>query len=271
VPEPSAWLSDPDFDAALRHRLGMPTASVDTVCGLCRLQKAGCFGEHSLCCKNGGARTLMHHAIVDTVHTMASAALLNSKKEPTVPVTGPARIRADLVMDRVGGGSCTTYLDVAVTCPTQPSLITVAGASPGAGAAAYADRHKVPRYSEAMRALNDAGLSASFCPLVVDTFGAWDPRAVDVFRRISAAWGRRTAVRRTTAMQILMHRLSTTVARGVSRILVAASAPDLPRLDRDVAGAPANSFANAGAAAVAVPLAAGSSDVFRDTPHDGGD
>jgi hypothetical protein len=198
----------------------------------------GANGEHILCCRHGGMRTLMHHAVVRQIHAMASEALLNAVLEPHVPSAGPARLRADIAVDNVGGQGCTTFLDVAVTCPTQLSLVAVAATGPGAAAAAYADRHKEPRYGPAVDALNAgrASVRYAFRPLVVDTFGAWDSRALDVFRRIASAWGRRAAARRSSAMQVLMHRVGFAVARGVARILLCSGAPDLPRLDRDPTG-----------------------------------
>jgi hypothetical protein len=87
-----------------------------------------------------------------------------------------------------------------------------------------------------------ASLRYAFRPLVVDTFGAWDSRALDVFRRIASAWGRRAASRRSSAI------LSFAVARGVARILLCSAAPDLPRLDRDPAGSWQRSAVDTGAA-----------------------
>jgi hypothetical protein len=139
----------------------------------------------------------MHHAVVRQIHAMASEALLNAVLEPPVPSAGSARLRADIAVDNVAGQGCTTFLDVAVTCPTQPSYVAVAASGPGAAAAAYADRVKEPRYGPAVEALNAgrASLRYAFRPLVVDTIGAWDPRALDVFRRIASAWGRRAGSR----------------------------------------------------------------------------
>jgi hypothetical protein len=242
VAEPTAWLSDTEFDAALRYRLGMPTSSADAVCGLCRAALAGVNGEHMLCCRHGGLRTLMHHAVVRQIHAMASEGLLNSVIEPAMPTDGRVRMRADIAVDHIGGEGCTTFLDVAVTCPTQPSYVAVAATAPGAAAAAYADRQKAPRYAAAIAALN-AGVGAvtryTFRALVVDTYGAWDPRALEVLRRIASAWGRRAGSRRSAAMQVLMHRVSFAVARGVARILLSAAEPEPPRLDRDLDGAAA--------------------------------
>jgi hypothetical protein len=238
IAEPTAWMSDAEFDVALRYRLGMPTAPADAVCGLCRAVPAGINGEHVLCCKNGGLRTLMHHAVARQIHAMASEALLNAVLEPTLPLAGTARVRADIAVDHIVGQGTTTFLDVAVTCPTQPSSVAAAAATPGGAAAQYADLHKEPKYAAAMATLN-AGRPTdryAFRALVVDTFGAWDPRALEVLRRIAAAWGRRAAARRTSAMQVLMHRVSFAVARGVARVLLASGAPDLPRLDRDPTG-----------------------------------
>jgi hypothetical protein len=250
VAEPTAWMSDAEFTVALRYRLGMRTAADDAVCGLCRAVPPGANGEHILCCRHGGMRTLMHHAVVRQIHAMASEALLNAVLEPPVPSAGPARLRADIAVDNVAGQGCTTFLDVAVTCPTQPAYVAVAASGPGAAAAAYADRVKEPRYGPAVEALNAgrASLRYAFRPLVVDTFGAWDSRALDVFRRIASAWGRRAASRRSSAMQVLMHRVSFAVARGVARILLCSGAPDLPRLDRDPAGPWRRSAVDTGAA-----------------------
>jgi hypothetical protein len=249
VPTPALWLQPPEFAAALRHRLGLPTTEAGKTCGLCRTAiEESASGDHILACLNGGLRTLTHHAISREIYIAASTALMQASLERVLGTS--VSTRADIhILNAPDDASW--VLDVAVTHPLQKSSArpaAAAAAEPGGAATLYLTEIKLPRYANPIAELNsNPGRTRRYeCrPIVVDTFGAWAPHSLETLRAIAARWKSRTGQRLT--MLILMHRLSFALMKGLTRMLLTAGSGG-------ACAPPANRVA--GPAATAAPRAA---------------
>ena len=87
----------------------------------------------------------------------------------------------------INGKSCAA--DVAVTHALQPKFIHNAAEVSAGAATRYAITVKDHKYKEVLAKQN---ISIDLLPLVVDCFGAWDNRAINVFKQIASSISKRT-------------------------------------------------------------------------------
>ena len=74
--------------------------------------------------------------------------------------------------------------DVAVTHSLQPNYISYAARETAGAAIRYAIKVKDHKYKEVVE---KQSVGIDFLPLVVDCFGAWDPRAIFFFKKIASS------------------------------------------------------------------------------------
>ncbi len=205
------WLEPVVFRHAVALRLGLPVAPGPYTCVFCD-GSADPLGDHALTCMHGGHRTLLHHQIVSTIVSFASAGLMHPQREVTLPRTSNQRM--DIVLR--SGFRKTQLIDVAVTHPLTADHIPKAIAAPAGAATAYEAR-KIATYANSY----DKAVE-QLVPCIVDTFGGWGDAARPLLNKIASAVGRRSATPKIARAQFWCS-LNATVVGGVAQ-LVAKSA-----------------------------------------------
>jgi len=211
----SPWLSNPQITTVTRLRLGLPLSS-DHACRMCRAHAAAdSYGAHSLVCMGGGYRTLLHHAMVREISTLASAALVNPRREICCFPNAPQR-RCDVLLH--GGGPRAICVDYACVHPLTDAAARVASATIGGAATAY-ERHKVAEYGQLAEAAN-----LDFVPFVQDTFGCLGRSAIPLLETLIRKKADRFGLPRAVAFQQERQHLSVQFTRLLANLLLVNSA-----------------------------------------------
>ena len=116
--------------------------------------------------------------------------------------------------------------DCAITHTQQPKYIKDASVSGGAAAEKYEAEVKDAMY--ASRCLEN-GLG--FYPMVVEVYGGWGSKSMPVFQYLSKIIASRSGIKKGTAKQRLLERLSVTLQRCNSRALLSRIDASLPLLE----------------------------------------
>jgi hypothetical protein len=139
---------------------------------------------------------------------LASNAGLAPTKEPLIPHSS---LRGDIL---IRSGVSWRLVDVAVVNGLCDTNISAAVSSVGGAATAYTQK-KHAHYGPAATA---AGRTVM--PMVVDTFGAWDPAALGYIRTMCSAAGERLGLPAHRRVPRFMRILQLALARGVAQVLV---------------------------------------------------
>jgi hypothetical protein len=163
-----------------------------------------------------GGRIHRHHALANVIVTFLKAAHHNPSREKTLD----GRTRPGDVFAPHWKLGQAMAMDLAVTHPLQPSASAIAegDVAPGSWAAAYAETHKYKFAPEC------AKYGCLFEPLVVETYGAWDPDALPVLHEIADKYATHQSCDAAYAFRLLMSSLSVTLQRQNVRMLLARSA-----------------------------------------------
>ena len=116
-------------------------------------------------------------------------------------------------------------LDITVTSPLIPSILTAASLSEGAAAEeAEARKHRAndPKCSE---------LGWLCIPLAVETYGNWGREAQTTFSRLASHLAITTSSHKGKVLTEMYSRLNFTLVRAVARALLARCAPSLGPMD----------------------------------------
>ena len=204
-------------------------------CPAC-LKPSDARGYHALTCLKWGGLIHRHHALANVVASTGVSAHHQPRREAAV-VSGSRP--ADVLFPHWHLGK-PLALDFAVTHPQQPSNRQLAGvATPGSWATEYAKTHK----EAGARACAAVGID--FAPMVVETFGAWSPQALDVLKALAHQYSIHQGVPEPIARATLFTKLSVTLQRQNARMLLARSVlrynaeaplPDAPNDFADVDG-----------------------------------
>jgi hypothetical protein len=110
-------------------------------------------------------------------------------------------------------------MDFAVTHPLQPSASAKFAdvVTSGSWAAAYSKKHKSPL------AASCEAHGVMFSPMVVETFGSWDPEALDVLFAIGRQFATHQGLDVGYANKVLFTNLSVTLQRQNVRAILARS------------------------------------------------
>jgi len=223
----SAWLSAiPSHDTGMSFTpkqfttlvsfwLGAPVYDQERVCPFCGAHM-DVYGEHAMRCMKSGARIWRHHSLCDEVFRAMRHAHLQPQREKVI---GPGTRPGDVFAPHFNLGR-PMAMDLAVTNTLQPNNSTHAGelVAPGTWAQRYAALHK------ARAADICAAQGVDFVPLVVESYGAWDPDAISVLRDIASRQAAHTHESTCSTMTWLMRRLSVTLQRVNARIILMRSA-----------------------------------------------
>jgi ubiquitin len=168
-------------------------------------------GYHALTCRCWGGRIYRHHALANVLTSYLRAAHHGAQREKGVDgVTRPG----DVFLPHWELGK-PLAVDLAVTHPLQPNALLKAGKrEPGSWATEYARTHKS---SQAARL---APHGVDFAPLIVETFGSWDPDAYDLLHRFADQYATHQAVSASVAVRTLFQRLSVTLMRVNVRMIL---------------------------------------------------
>jgi hypothetical protein len=158
------------------------------------------------CCMLGGARCLMHNAIVHRLTADASFGLFHPVREAH-PFADNDRM--DIVLR---AGPREQLLDIAVTCPFRQThgALAKAAEAPGGWATSY-EAVKRTSYGAKCNALQD------LIPVVFDTFGAAGVSARPVLSRIACGFSKRLGDR--SGRLIFFTRLNTLIVSRTAAIV----------------------------------------------------
>lgn len=199
-----------EFHTLVRWWLGEDVFPTDRVCPACG---SPCLrdGYHALVCAHGGSRIHRHHSLSNVIVDYLRSAHFAPTRETAV-----GNWRADIFVPHWDVGK-PLALDVAVTHPLQSSHKLGAEDELTAGhwAKAYAAAHKEP-----LRAQVEA-CGVAFAPMVVETFGAWDPAARDVLSSFARRFAGHQQAQIGAARRVLFTRLSVALMRQNARMILA--------------------------------------------------
>jgi hypothetical protein len=217
------WLDNGLFVVAIRLRLGEPLATEPLPCVLCKGKfQSDPLGDHTLSCMAAGAKTILHHSIVDEVMALANKAFAMPRREDR-PFDGQFKnSRLDVVIRLPGDRAKAKLCDVAVIHPMAAANIKHAG--PAAAATAY-EKVKHGKYDAAVAALRQAdplgGDSVELCPLVFDTLGGVSSTCVATIKQLALLWGDHAGLSPSTAVTNAFHRINFQLVQAVARLAAA--------------------------------------------------
>jgi hypothetical protein len=199
-----------EFVTLVRWWLGQSIYDAETPCPACA-RPSDRDGYHALTCQCWGGRIHRHHALANECAKMLSKAHHNPSREKSLD--GSTR-PCDVFVPHWSAGM-PLALDFAVSHPLQPAAFSNAvERTPGSWAATYADQHKAKFEAPC------AAKGVQFQAMVVDTFGAWDPAALKVLNAIADQYAIHQSVSPSYAANILFQRLSVTLMRMNSRMML---------------------------------------------------
>ena len=146
-------------------------------------------------------------------HTAVAANLAPLREERALLPTSDSR-PADILVPHWGPGGKDLAIDVTVVNSVRLDLVARCAEDPGLGLST-AFGNKWRRYGKACEA---EGIS--FCPFVIDSFGAWHERAAREVKRLGLALARATGQSDSQVIGQLIQRLSLLVMRRSAILLV---------------------------------------------------
>ena len=159
-----------EFRVSILYRLGIPLFMEEGPCPACSTL-SDVYGDHAISCGSSGERIARHNLLRDAVfHSAATAHLAPLREEKALLPQTDLR-PADVLVPHWGPGGRDLAIDVSVVNPLRLDLAARSANEAGHGLkTAY--NLKWRKYGEAC---DEEGIS--FCPFIIDTFGAWHDRA----------------------------------------------------------------------------------------------
>mgnify|MGYP003460779833 FL=1 len=210
-----------ELQISIQWWLGIDTARGSS-CSLCPGLVLDRLGNHATTCKRGGDVVTRHNHLRNVIVEFCHRAHLGVRVEsgsgitPDLSRTRPADV---LVLNWERGKHAA--LDITVTSPLIPSILTAASMSEGAAAEeAEVRKHRAndPKCSE---------LGWVCIPLAVETYGNWGREAQSTFSRLASHLAIITSSHKGKVLTELYSRLNFTLVRAVARALLARCAPSL--------------------------------------------
>jgi hypothetical protein len=225
-PHAGAWLSVlPSADAgfAYTHKeyttlvrwwLGLPVYDEARPCRQCGSTNDR-EGYHALTCRCWGGRIYRHHALANVLVKYMQCAHHNPRREVEFDGKRPA----DVYLPHWHLGK-PLAIDLAVTHPLQRNALQRAGdCAPGSWASEYAREHKEKQAAPL------AQHGVDFAPLVVETFGSWDPAGYSLLHECASQYAVHQGIPTSLAVRVLFQRLSVTLMRINARMILARDTP----------------------------------------------
>ena len=190
---------------AVKYRLGMPVFPREGRCMACPVM-SDVEGDHAISCGWGGERITRHNALRDVLFSTCQQAALAPVREDRALIPGTDTRPADILLPHWTGGR-DTALDITVVNPLQVAFINQSAANPG-HALRKAFERKMIKHGEPCR---EAGLS--FCPLPMDTLGAWSESMVTQVKRMGSALARNRGEDESEVIRHLSQRVAVVLAK----------------------------------------------------------
>ena len=213
-----------EFSFLVRFWLGLDIYPKQVPCPFCS-EMMDLKGYHSLTCRTGGHLGVRHNALREVLFLACESACLCPQRETPFLLPNSADRPADVFIPSFSLGQPACF-DCAITHTQQPKYIKDASVSGGAAADKYEAEVKDAMY--ASRCLEN-GLG--FYPMVVEVFGGWGSKSMPVFQYLSKMIASRSGIKKDTAKQRLLERLSVTLQRCNARALLSRIDPSLPLLE----------------------------------------
>ena len=211
-------LRGPEFTAFLKYRLGIPLYGMDSTCPACGAPNDR-MGDHALGCAKYDERIARHNLILDVLFEAAAGAALALACEGRHLLPGTQARPADVLIPRWVYGK-DAAVDITVTSPLSPSNLAAATSHPG-GALTKAYERKVQGAAEGCR---QQGLA--FVPFALEALGGFHKVASRQIKMLGAALARQKGQEESETTRHLFQRVSLTLARGNSTLLVSRSPED---------------------------------------------
>ena len=205
------YLQPSEFVLATRYRLGCNVYDRAGPCPAC-LRHSDALGDHAMCCGHQGERITRHNAIRDAIHDTAAAAALSPVKEGQHLLPGNNRRPADIYIGGWAAGQ-DAALDVTVINPLQDA--TVQGAAVTAGHALSVRFNT--KMASAAAACQAEGIT--FIPLVFESLGGWDDRAIKELKKLASALARHSGEDEADTWRKLIVRISILLMKGNTALL----------------------------------------------------
>ena len=191
----------------------MPVFVSDGYCIACG-QESDKRGNHAISCGSQGERIARHNHLRDAIFATAASAHLGPSKEDRALLPGCDGRPADVMVNNFAEGGLHAALDITVVNPLQSATVRRAGDEPGY---ALEMRHhqKMSKYADKCLA---EGIR--FCPLVVETTGAWHSEALKVLKRLGQALARATGGDEGEVVRHMLGRLSVILQRDNGTLLL---------------------------------------------------
>ena len=210
-PVGDARLPDPEFSIALRFTLGLPVYDqVVSDCPDCREPILDRWGMHALNCRMGSGRNTRHNQLCATFADFAEKSGLNPLTEQSVPCA------RDIVVDvlEMGMAPEPCALDFGITNPARDDRVVRAATEAGYAARQYAEE----KIQKEQTKCAEAGWR--FVPMIVETYGRWDPRAEAHFIEICRYYARRQGCSKGEALARLKRSLAVCRVRCIAQNIV---------------------------------------------------
>ena len=201
-----------EFRIALRYRLGIPVFQEDGDCPACGALSDS-FGDHAIACGYQGERNSRHNILRDEIYNTARAAGLSPTKEERGIIDEDESRPADVKIPMWIRGKDVAF-DVTVCSPLSATYVE-RSAREASFTLSQSSENKYRKHGDHCRLRN-----VVFCPLPVQTLGAWLPEAVAELRRIGEAVSKRAPGDDRTVVRHFFQRLGILLQRGNAHLLL---------------------------------------------------
>ena len=231
MPQSRAWLSEApipalglhlfsnDFRATVKYRLGAPIYEIERKCPYCKTGSLDTLGYHAVACHGRGDMISRHDRLRDNFFSACSAANLSPvcEQKNLIPETNCRPGDVYLPFWSVGQPAA---LDITITSPLQPSIISNAARKSGFALRAAEDR-KLEQYSQQC-----ANIGVQFIPMAFESFGGLSELIRKTLKRIALLTDNRSLYSAgvSVAFSRLEQSVSATLMRGNAIMLIAGSA-----------------------------------------------
>ena len=204
--------SNEEWRCLLKRRLIIPVIEEEDICLICKKKNVDISGDHCLRCDSGNARINRHDAIKERIVSDCQSARLAPTPEPSDFTQ--FHIRPDIKISNFSLGR-DTYLDIAVTDPTQKKYVQEATSTLLHSAEHYASTVKDPIYQDICEKKG-----VDFFPIVVETTGGWCVAAIQFFNKLIPKIAAARRISLSLATQQLYMRLSVILQRANARMIL---------------------------------------------------
>ena len=230
MPQQGAWLAAAPipalglhllpnkFCAAVKYRLGAPIYEKERKCSYCKTGYLDTLGDHPVACHGRGDGDMIsrHHRLGDKIISACSAANLSPVFEQRKLIPETDSRPGDVYLTCWSAGQ-PAAMDVNITSPLQPSIISNAAMKSGFALRAAEDR-KFEQYSQ-----HCANIEIQFIPKAFESFGGLSDLVRKTVKRIDLPTDNRSlySAGLSVAFSSLSQSVPVTLMRGNATMLIA--------------------------------------------------